>query len=520
MLKILLYFLPLLFLFFWLPDAQAGHVPCCSSTNYCSGGIQFCQVCWSWQGHCQQETWNCGSCQGAQIPPTPTPTAPPPSCTPSCESNCSNGVRTCVNSECVTYNEPCCKVTRSDINCGPCSQTCGGYKVCYNNCGEQVTNACPACQGSTQTTQQCTSSGWQNISSTCVRNCSTPAPTPRPRCNQGRSCGACGVQCGQGQQECRYTRDENGNACDAAAGTEPCSSICPPGNSCVANACVLTGDPWIQSLGGSMRIDRGFTSRVPATALSGPYASLPGSGGTPGLIFTGDATANFGSGQPSQQPYSWVVGGTTFPNLYAPIRQGGIVKTSYIFLQAKLRQTNLTTTDLSSICSLSNCTLPPTLPSGIYISNGNLTLNSATFLAGTNYVFLISGNLRIQGRINVPVGATATFSASNDIMVDRNVGETLVSSTTSTIEGVFSADRNFTVEGINDCTQGTDIRLNVGGHVIANAALSGGTFTNFRNLCVSNRLYPTIYFKERPDFVLNTPEFLKQPNYTYQELAP
>jgi hypothetical protein len=269
-----------------------------------------------------------------------------------------------------------------------------------------------------------------------------------------------------------------------------------------------------------MRVDRGFQSRIPASASGGPYASLPGAGGTPGLIFTGDATANFGSGSPSQNPYGWLVGGTTFPNLYAPVRQGGIVKTSYIFLQSKARQGNITPADILPYClnGLSNCTLQNP-PSGIYISNGNLTLNSYTVPAGTNIVILVSGNLRIQGRITVPVGSTATFSAANDIMIDRSVGEA-ASSTSSSIEGVYSADRNFTVEGINNCDSSADLRFNVGGYVVANAALSGGTFTNFRNLCTDNRFYPSVYFKERVDFVLNTPEFLKQPNFTYQEIAP
>lgn len=497
-----------------------------------------------------------------------------------CSANCGGGILQCLSHGKLTNEGPCntqsCNPScvNTSWSCGACSKSCGGgTQYCTSNCGETGTFGCnsqscgqppPRCgdgscrpgvefcstcpqdcgtcpppptppptpsptPGMYQINETCNSAGtgWDITNTQCVRSCitSTPTPTPLPDCNTGKSCGSCGVQCGNGSRSCSYTRHPDGS-CRQVSFSEPCSEICPPGNSCVAQACIVTGDPWIQSVGGSLRLDEGFVSKVPATAVGGPYASLPGSGGTPGLIFTGDSTPDFGSGQSSQTPYNWVVGGTLFPNLYAPVRQGGIVKTSYAFLLAKANQGSITPENLADYCAggLSNCRLLPNISSGVYKADGNVILreegNRKIFRNNVKIVILIDGDLRIETNVEVPTTSYVIFSASGNITVDRGVGETLVQSTSSNIEGVYSADRNFIVDGINNCTSGIDRRLNVGGHVIANATLSGGSFQNQRNLCVSNQLYPSIYFKERPDFILNTPHFVKQPNFTYQEIAP
>jgi len=276
--------------------------------------------------------------------------------------------------------------------------------------------------------------------------------------------------------------------------------------------------PWIQCKGADCRIDAGFTSEVPTTAIGGPYANLNGSGGTPGLIFTGNSSPNFGQGQPSTT--GWVVGGPTYGETYAPTKVGGIVKTSYNFILAKAAAGNITPTDLAPYCSggIANCTLSTSIPHGVYRANGSLSLNTFTFPAGQNYVILVAGDITINGRISVPTTSTALFTATGNITVVRTVGET-ASSTSSTIEGIYSADKSFIAQGNGGCAS-PDLRLNVAGSIITNAALAGGSFTNQRDLCANDIYYPAVAFFERLDFVLNTPDFLKQPNFTYQEIAP
>ncbi|MBI2442416.1 MAG: hypothetical protein HYV40_01595, partial [Candidatus Levybacteria bacterium] len=64
-----------------------------------------------------------------------------------------------------------------------------------------------------------------------------------------------------------------------------------------------------------------------------------------------------------------------------------------------------------------------------------------------------------------------------------------------------------------------DRMLNIEGAVIMNASLTGGTLKLYRQLC-SQSGYPTLTVKERPDMILNMPDILKNPTYTWREVAP
>lgn len=619
--------------------------PSCTSTSWscgpcstvCGGGVQSCtdncgstgtfvcnrQPCGQPQpcqgacngGFCSTCPQFCGAC----TTPTPAPIIPPPPA--------DTRTQTCINSGGYCANTTTNCNAPQDLTLGQCS----------NNtlCCRAMPTPTPGVYTITQT---CNSSGtgWTTSNTQCTRTC-TPVAGPKPpppQCNSGRSCDACGVQCGVGLEQCHFTTfNGDPNCTQAPAGQQTCSNICPPGQNCVANACVnansISGNvfvdtnnntlkdageinyagaisisstggsvttgagiytvnnlgsgtytvsytnlptgysltyplngpppsftvsvgpgfcstggsnsascdglgnitnlnfgitnnkPWIQCKGADCRIDAGFTSEIPATAVGGAYASLVGSGTTPGLIFTGNATPNFGQGQASTT--GWVVGGPTYGETYGPTKVGGIVKTSYNFVSAKAASGNITPTDLASYCSggIGNCTLSA-LPRGVYRANGNLNLvagGTSAFSSGNNYVILVNGDFTISSKITVPVGATALFSAFGNINVVRTLGEA-ASSTTPTIEGIYSADRSFVAQGYGGCSVQPDLRLNIAGSVIANAALSGAGFSNQRDLCANDIYYPTIAFFERLDFVLNTPDFLRQPNFTYQEIAP
>lgn len=628
--KILRFLLPFIFLilfFFLLPKN--------SFAQGCTPGTWMYTCCANngteaWQCQADGTWWSDGTCW-PQTCSNPTPTPTPVSC-PGTGIPSSGWGGSC---------SPAGSQTK--LACdgpGSCSvaacQVYSGSTYCWYNsgtCYNDPTNCASVYNGYTQTNQTCSPSTktWVTTSTACVTSC-------LPNCNSRKQCSSCGVQCGVGlYQNCQYTAYTGGGSCNPTnAPPDNCTNICPNGQICKQNFCVLTNmisgnvfvdankntlkdagelnytgaititstsgtvttsagnytisslnpnasytvsytnlptgyqltyplngpppsftvsvgtpcsvggsnsascdgagnisnlnfgitnsNPWIQIIGNDGRIDNGFNDAIPSGATCGSYASIPGSQSAPGLIFSGASSYTFGQGQASQNPYNWVAGGLTYPETYGPVKTGGLVKTGFSFLQSKASQAGLNIVDIATYCTggITNCTLPGTLPHGVYIANGNMTIatGSYTFPTGQNYVILINGDLTIKGKILVPNGSTAIFSASGNINVDKAVGETTVTSTASDIEGIYSSDKSFIVQGTNNCSTGNDLRLNVSGAVITNAAGGGGSFQNQRDLCGGNVSCPAFSSIARPDLILNTPDFMKQANFTYQEIAP
>ena len=208
-----------------------------------------------------------------------------------------------------------------------------------------------------------------------------------------------------------------------------------------------------------------------------------------------------------------------------------LLKTSYGYMQTVLSQSNITPTSLSSGATppcpqLNNCTLPGNLAHGVYIANGNLTLNTFNVPAAGNYVILVNGNLTLNGNITTPNGSTITFIVSGDIHVASGVGTTTPACPapairTGNLQAFFSADRSFIIDGASDCPNNvSDRQLSIEGAVVVNAGQNGGNFDNQRDLCTNNINYPSISIKERPDFILNAPDLLRGANFIFQEVAP
>lgn len=230
-----------------------------------------------------------------------------------------------------------------------------------------------------------------------------------------------------------------------------------------------------------------------------------------GIVFSCNGTFDFGLG--SADANDWTVGG---PSQDADCYLGGgldVIPTSYEFLTTTARESNITPTNLDNLtnsnpstsCTVTNCSLPADLPKGIYQVNGNLTLNAAdyTFPAPPDpstvsyaYIILVNGDLHINGNIYVPRGSVVVFSVSGNIYVDKSVGN-VVSDPNNTsvnnpnLEGVYSSDKSFIVESYGSGTaicnlDGTplDKRLVVLGVIVTNAAKAGGSFTNNRDLCI------------------------------------
>ncbi len=296
----------------------------------------------------------------------------------------------------------------------------------------------------------------------------------------------------------------------------PCSTNGAPGASCSngnitnLNFGIINNVPWMQSVCGDIRNDSGFNNQEPA----GQSAIITnGSCTTPGDIFTGSVDAQFGNGNASSTKQ--VVGGSQYPETYYTGEQNKTY-TSYSALSAKAQSAGIMQTSLSTVCTIANCTLPGKLPHGIYTANGNVILNSYNFPVNQNYIFLINGNLTINGNINIPTSSTAIFATSGNIIVLSNVGSN-ANSPAPDLEGIFSAGKSFIINSSNICP---DLRLNVQGEIIANAGQTGGTLVNNRNLCQFNAIDPTLQITKRLDFLFNLPEFVRVQQTISQEVAP
>ena len=322
-----------------------------------------------------------------------------------------------------------------------------------------------------------------------------------------------------------------GTSCDASNGNpvsppSPLAATCDVNNNIInLNFGITNSVPWIQSMGLDMRIDSGYSQSIP----KGQYASLKNSKGVPGIIFSGDWFPTFGEGEASEAPYNWSVGGPTKPKIDVYTAHHYLVTTSYDWQLSNSKDYGLKTTDLTTYCTgdLINCTLPSDFPHDLYLADDNLNLNSYTFTDNQNYVILVNGDLRIKGNIKIDIGSTATFSVKGNIYVNEDVGESDPSSTITNIDGFYSTDKDFIVEGTNGINCPTaDKRLNIGGSVVTNASLSKdpliakGKFINNRDLCENNLLYPSIYFSERLDLILNAPLLIQQVTRIYKEVPP
>ena len=299
------------------------------------------------------------------------------------------------------------------------------------------------------------------------------------------------------------------------------SATCVLGNIINLNFGITNSVAWIQSQGSNVWFNSGINNPVPAGASCQSYMSYDGAGGTPGVMYSGTGSYDFGLGDASR--LNWVVGGNAYPEPYTPSTPG-IIKTSYAYISSLAAQNNITPIDMASVCGsggLTSCTLPANLANGVYKANSRLVINNASysFPPDKDFVIMVAGNLRFNGTIDVPTTSTVLFTARDDIHVSSSVGTTNQLSTAANLEGWFSADHSFYVDGAAVCPT-ADRRLNVEGAVVINASLKGGSFVNNRDLCNGNLQCPVFHVKERPDFTLNAPRFLQTSKRIYQELAP
>jgi hypothetical protein len=109
------------------------------------------------------------------------------------------------------------------------------------------------------------------------------------------------------------------------------------------------------------------------------------------------------------------------------------------------------------------------------------------------------------------------YVVSGDLIIPPTIGE-LPASLVTNVEGIFSTDRSFVLQSTGTCA--TERRLNIAGSLIINAAQSGGSLKNERDLCGENLTSPTLQVTQRLDYILNVPEFLRYQHIISNEVAP
>jgi hypothetical protein len=283
--------------------------------------------------------------------------------------------------------------------------------------------------------------------------------------------------------------------------------------------------PWVQTYGLDQRNDNGISNRLPAATSCGGGSFASGTTATftsPGIIFSGDGSSDFGQGAPSST--NRVVGGISYPEVY---RDNKPLITSTNSLQAAAAKAGTPVTPLDSFgpCRnpASSCNLQG-LQRGFYHTSGDIRIDRSANFNNGNYVIVADGTITItnSASISVTQGSTAIFSAGGDIVIDPSIraAANTCPAPAGQLQGIFSADRDIIMQGNNgDCTLPADRMLNIDGVLIANAGRGGGRLQNQRDLCAANRSYPYLTVTARPDFILNAPGILlKQHGISYEEI--
>lgn len=282
----------------------------------------------------------------------------------------------------------------------------------------------------------------------------------------------------------------------------PTNTPIPPTNTPIS-AIPTPFSKWFQGIGGDMREDQSTGFQDAMTASSSLEASIKSLAGTirsltHGVIFSEKGSPNFGIGRASEN--NWVVKNSSG---YSGALQRN---TSYDRLD-KLDITK-NTVDSSSPCAGSGCNFT-SFTSGVYKRNGSFIVNApgasgAVVPGGRTIVIIAEEDIFIQSNITLAANSYLLMSAKGDIKVDGSV---------TRMEGFYSADKEFIFEDPPSPQQ-----LVVEGLVVVNAGGTGSILQQKRRH--SPPTEPAILFVERPDLILNTPDFLKKPTYIWQEVAP
>lgn len=278
---------------------------------------------------------------------------------------------------------------------------------------------------------------------------------------------------------------------------------------------LTTQGPWFQVNAGDVRFPN-LTNKIP----KGKDASVTGGSlfaSSTGNVLLGSGNFPLTNNWQVNQEYS-----------YNSDFEHGLGSMSYSFYLSRAKQRNLlpSTNNISSPANLSS------LSSGIYQTDGDLDITAPTGIDdatnGKHIVLLVGGTARINGPISVPAGHKNLFvlAAKTSIVFNQAVGSAASAAPTPTnVDGYYTSEGSIIIDGKNNCASGADLRLNVGGALIANslypfARLGTGKVLVNRNICSDNPNFPTYYVAPRPDFLLQLTDFYKISYKTYKEVNP
>lgn len=303
----------------------------------------------------------------------------------------------------------------------------------------------------------------------------------------------------------------NGGAWTPETGSD--YSLTLTSNPQTVDFCVGTVTPWFQVTTGDVRF-YDLINPIPA----GIFAALGnGSGNFPGIYISSDYFDTNGRNVSTQ---NWKVESEYNYNSNFKSGKGSM---AFSFYSAKAKDLGVTITNIPDTLDLT------VRPSGVYrLPDGAVISNNISLGLNQHYIVLVDGNVTINGEVSAPAGGNRLFilAAKGNITIGPNVGTSTLTSTTSNLDGFYSAQGNIILQSKANCAASTlDERLNVGGALITNAlnpfATNGtGTIINNRTLCASDTLYPTLYVASRVDFLTQMTDFYKTVYKAFREIEP
>jgi len=241
--------------------------------------------------------------------------------------------------------------------------------------------------------------------------------------------------------------------------------------------------PWFQGTVGNIHTEGDLNGNVPP----GNYISAVDIAvGDSGLVTYNGLVVNIGNGSESDADWD-------FQESYS----GTINTYNYSYFKSKI-------IDQSEFLdnTLSSSNRPGT--DGAYFHNGDLTTESPQFAipANRNLVFLVDGNLNIDGRLEVNNSSFLAFIVSGDIIISSSLSGSFnnpdiqaVLIADGQIQTGNSANRLF-MQGVFVSWAGFDLQRTYDG---------GNAAENF------------IY---TPNFFVNAPTYLRQSETTWREIKP
>lgn len=272
---------------------------------------------------------------------------------------------------------------------------------------------------------------------------------------------------------------------------------------------------WFRTSNGSVRIGQ-INNPVPSGKTPSTNDELSS------VFYSTLTTGIFGSATNSTK---WRANSESVPNV--PTAQG---HTSFSYYKTQATAQGVTLHDLPT-CDLSNnCTIDNPTPDAIYYINGDMTIMDGTnHIGGTNnrVLILVNGNVTIRGKISVDNSNLFILAVKGDITIDPQVGEDNPSSTTSSLDGIYTAQGSIIISGTEGTTcPAADKRININGSLIANSLApyrvgqGGKVILDKRTLCSDNDSNPVITVQSRYDFLNALTNFYKFSSKRWLEVEP